>query len=86
MVGDWNVFLNPEMDQKNNKNPEKYRTNTRECIKSKLRSHTLSDIYRKQNPTTNEDTYKDRAESKTESRLDYFIVDQKTASFITKHQ
>ena len=60
MAGDWNVFLNPNVDQKNYKNPEKYRTKTREAIKSKMRTHTLSDIYREQNPTTREFTYKDR--------------------------
>ena len=85
MAGDWNVFLNPQMDQKNYKNPEKYRTKTREAIKSKMRTHTLSDIYREQNPTTKEYTYKDRAGTTTESRLDYFIVDQETASFTTKN-
>ena len=30
---DWNVFLDPEKDQQNYKNPEKYRTKTREEIK-----------------------------------------------------
>ena len=49
-----------------------------------MKTHTLSDIYREQNPTTKEYTYKDRAGKKTESRLDYFIVDQETASFTTK--
>ena len=33
MAGDWNVFLNPNKDQKNYRNPEKYRTKTRETIK-----------------------------------------------------
>ena len=84
MAGDWNVFLNPKVDQKNYKNPEKYRTTTREAIKSKMRTHTLSDIYREQNPTTREFTYKDRVGTFTESRLDYFIVDQETASSTTK--
>ena len=67
MAGDWNVFLNPNVDQKNYKNPEEYRTKTRETIKSKMRTHTLSDIYREQNLTTKEYTYKDRAGTKTES-------------------
>ena len=49
-----------------------------------MRTHTLSDIYREQNPSSKEYKYKDRAGTKTESRLDYFIVDQETASFTTK--
>ena len=49
-----------------------------------MRTHTLSDIYREQKPTTKEYTYKDRAGTTTESRLDYFIVDQETGSFTTK--
>ena len=32
MAGDWNVFLNPTMDQKHYKNPEKCRAKTREAI------------------------------------------------------
>ena len=46
MVGDWNIFLIPYMDQKKNKNQEKYRTKTWEIMKSKMRTHTLSDIFR----------------------------------------
>ena len=49
-----------------------------------MRTHTLLDIYREQNPTTKDFTYKDRAGTRTESRLDYFIVDQETAAFSTK--
>ena len=84
MAGDWNVFLNPNLDQKHYRNPEKYRSKTREAIKSKMRTHSLSDVYREQNPTTSEYTFKDRAGSNTHSRLDYFLVDQETASYTTK--
>ena len=84
MVGDWNVFLNPKMDQKYYRNPEKYRSKTRDTIKSKMRIHSLSDVYREQNPTTSEYTFKDRVGSNTHSRLDYFLVDQETASYTTK--
>ena len=51
MAGDWNVFLDTEKDHKNYKNPAKYRAKTREEIKSKMRTHNLSDIYREQNQT-----------------------------------
>ena len=34
IVGDWNVFLDPEKDQKNYKNPGRYRTRTREEVKN----------------------------------------------------
>ena len=84
MAGDWNVFLDPKVDQKNYRNPEKYREKTREAIKSKIRTHSLIDIYREANPTAREYTYKDRAGTTTESRLDYFIVDQETAAYTTK--
>ena len=79
IAGDWNVFLDTERDQENYKNPGKYRTKTREEIKSKIRTHNLSDIYREQNPTKKEFTYKDNTGHKNCSRLDYFIVDQETA-------
>ena len=49
-----------------------------------MRTHTLSDVYREQSPASSEYTYKDRAGSNTYSRLDYFLVDQETASFTTK--
>ena len=75
MVGDWNVFLNPKVDQENYKNPDKYRTKTREVLNSQIRTHSLSDIYREENPTINAFTYKDRTGTKTKSKLDYFIVD-----------
>ena len=45
IVGDWNVFLDTDKDMKNYKLPGKYRTKTREEIKSKTRTHNLSDIY-----------------------------------------
>ena len=51
IAGDWNVFLDPDKDQKDYKLPGKYRTKTREEIKSKMRTHNLSDVYREQNPT-----------------------------------
>ena len=79
IAGDWNVFLDTEKDHKNYKNPGKYRTKTREEIKSKIRTHNLSDIYREQNPTTREFTYNDITDHNKSSRLDYFIVDQETA-------
>ena len=75
MVGDWNVFLDTKLDQENYKNPEKYRSKTREVINSQMRTHTLSDIYREENPTIKTFTYMDRAGTKTKSRLDYFLVD-----------
>ena len=84
MAGDWNVFLNPTMDQNYYRNPEKYRSITRGAIKSKMRTHTLSDVYREQYPTSSEYTFKDRAGSNTHSRLDYFLVDHETASYTTK--
>ena len=43
MAGDWNVFLNPKLDQKHYGNPEKYRSKTRAAIESKIRTHSLSD-------------------------------------------
>ena len=79
MAGDWNVFLYTEKDHKNYKNPAKYRTKTREEIKSKMRTHNLSDIFREQNPTKREFTYNDNTGHNNSSRLDYFIVDQETA-------
>ena len=36
IVGDWNVFMDPDRDQKTHKNPEKYRAKTRECIRGQL--------------------------------------------------
>ena len=54
IAGDWNVFLDTDKDQKNYNFPGKYRTKTREEIKSKMRTHNLSDIYREQNPTKKE--------------------------------
>ena len=84
MAGDWNVFLNPKLDQKNYRNPEKYRSKTREAIQSKIRTHSLSDVYRDQNPTKTEFTFKDRVGTNTHSRLDYFLVDQETASYTTQ--
>ena len=84
MAGDWNVFLDPKVDQKNYKNPEKYREKTREAIKSKIRTHSLIDIYRVENPTDREYTYKDKTGTATESRLDYFLVDEETAACTTK--
>ena len=76
IAGDWNVFLDTEKDHKNYKNPGKYRTKTREEIKSKMQTHNLSDVYREQNPTKREFTYKDNSGHSVSSRLDYFIVDQ----------
>ena len=49
-----------------------------------MRTHSLIDIYREANPTDREYTYKDRAGTTTESRLDYFIVDQETAAYTTR--
>ena len=79
MAGDWNVFLDTEKDHTNYKNPGKYRTKTREEIKSKMRTHNLSDVYREQNPSKREFTYKDNSGHRVSSRLDYFIVDQEAA-------
>ena len=79
IAGDWNVFLDPDKDQKDYKLPGKYRTKTREEIKSKMRTHNLSDVYREQNPTKREFTYKDNSGNNVSSRLDYFIVDQEAA-------
>ena len=84
MAGDWNVFLDPRVDQKNYRYPEKYREKTREAIKSKIRTHSLIDIYRIENPTDREYTYKDKTGTATESRLDYFLVDEETAACTTK--
>ena len=84
IAGDWNVFLDPDKDQKDYKLPGKYRTKTREEIKSKMRTHNLSDIYREQNPTKREFTYKAKTGNKISSRLDYFIVDQEAAINTTK--
>ena len=44
-----------------------------------MRTHNLSDVYREQNPTKREFTYKDNTGNKCSSRLDYFIVDQEAA-------
>ena len=46
-------------------------------------TYTQRHIKRKK-PITKEYTYKDRAGTTTVSRLDYFSVDQETASFTTK--
>ena len=48
LVGDWNVFLDPNKDQTNYTDPTRYRARIRKRIKSKMRLHTLIDIYRKQ--------------------------------------
>ena len=44
-----------------------------------MRTHNLSDVYREQNPTKREFTYKDNSGNNVSSRLDYFIVDQEAA-------
>ena len=49
-----------------------------------MRTHNLVDIYREQNPTKREFTYKDKTGNNTSSRLDYFIVDQEVAINTTK--
>ena len=49
-----------------------------------MRTHTLSDIYREQNPTKRKLTYKDKTGNNVSSRLDYFIVDQEAAINTTK--
>jgi hypothetical protein len=84
IVGDWNVFLDTEKDQKNYSKPGRYRPKTREEIKQKLRAHNLVDIYREQHPKGREFTYKDKTGTNTSSRLDYFIVDQEVAINTTK--
>ena len=84
IAGDLNSFLDTEKDQENYKSPGKYRTRTREEIKSKMRTNDLTDIYREQNPTKREFTYMDRTGNRVSSRLDYFIVDQEAATHTTK--
>ena len=49
-----------------------------------MRTHALSDVYREQNPTTTEFTYKDKTGANVSSRLDYFFVDQEAATYTTK--
>ena len=49
-----------------------------------MRTHALSDVYREQNPTTTEFTYKDKTGTRVSSRLDYFLVDQEAATYTTK--
>ena len=49
-----------------------------------MRTHNLSDIYREQNPTKREFTYKAKTGNTISSRLDYFIVDQEAAINTTK--
>ena len=86
MVRDWNIFLNHTKNQENylKKISGKIQAKTREAIKSKMRTHVLSDVYREQNPITKEYTYKNKTGSNASSRLDYFLVDQEVAAFTTK--
>ena len=80
IVGDWNVFLDPQLDQIKHVDPTNYRAKTRELIKSKRTVHSLIDIYRGEKLQKKEYTYLDKTGAKQPSIINYFLVDQETAA------
>jgi len=78
-VGDYNVTLNPELDNKNyvrDNNPQ-----ARLVLKNKINEHELVDIWRELNPLKKTYTWKKYKENKR-GRLDYFLVSASLVPYV----
>ena len=80
-VGDFNVTLNPQKDNKNylgDNNPQ-----ARNAIKDKMDEYNLIDIYRELNPDSSKFYWKKHNELKF-ARLDYFLISTSLLPYIEK--
>ena len=78
-VGDFNVTLNPDLDNKNyarDNNPQ-----ARQVIKDKIDEYELVDIWRELNPLQKSFTWKKFRDSK-QARLDYFLVSSSLVPYV----
>ena len=80
-LGDFNVTLNPSLDNKNyvtDNNPQ-----ARIALKDKMEEYNLIDIFRELNPDTTKFSWKKHRELKF-ARLDYFLISTSLLPYIVK--
>ena len=82
-TGDYNVAPDHDMDTAgylHNNNPF-----LRQCIRSRMMTNEITDIWRDKHPTTRSFTFdKLQKRNRTKARLDYFLIAKNTAEIVSQ--